>query len=479
MKSVVLRTLYRQLVNTACIVLLAVTTNAYAAKTDTVTFCSHPNWMPYEAVRDGQHIGLVADYLDIIGRLANVKFKIVPTSSWQQSLEYVQTGKCLALSMIQATPNRKRYLTFTTPYFASPHVLLSKRNSANLQGYAGITHEIVGVVKDYRQAEYIARYYPNIKVEYVNSEGEGLQLLAKGKIDVLVASVLSVNALINKMQLSDIVITGFAEPNEMFSIGVNKAHAEVVDRLNVSIGRIPESEKFEIFQRWNQFKSNSYTDYRLLVLMLAGLIMILTMLMWRKRVSRQYHTEIKHRQEELETLQSALLEKNRTLEFLSSHDSLTGLYNRNYMLHKIEDEVSRFQRFHTPATMMLIDLACHCGPVMAERKELEYVDEDILKKVADTCLGCIREVDVAARWATDQFLILCPQTPISAARVLADRLKFSVENNQDAQVSKLQICIGIASLQEHETYTEWYDRVSQALGNAKRSSCSAVMVAEH
>ena len=65
-----------------------------------VTYCVNPSWVPYEMVRNGAHVGISADYLTVIGELAGVQFKLVETDSWQQSLEFVQTGKCMVLPMV-------------------------------------------------------------------------------------------------------------------------------------------------------------------------------------------------------------------------------------------------------------------------------------------------------------------------------------------------------------------------------------------
>ena len=57
-------------------------TLAAQTEIDTVTYCIDPDWMPYEALRNGQHIGISADYLSLISKLSGYKFKLVPTENW-------------------------------------------------------------------------------------------------------------------------------------------------------------------------------------------------------------------------------------------------------------------------------------------------------------------------------------------------------------------------------------------------------------
>ena len=73
-------------------------TNSHANRT--VTYCIDPSWEPYEAIRNGQHVGISAQYLKLISEKIGVTFQLVPTESWQQSLEFVQLEKCQAIPMI-------------------------------------------------------------------------------------------------------------------------------------------------------------------------------------------------------------------------------------------------------------------------------------------------------------------------------------------------------------------------------------------
>nr|MCP4258193.1 diguanylate cyclase [Planctomycetota bacterium] len=104
--------------------------------------------------------------------------------------------------------------------------------------------------------------------------------------------------------------------------------------------------------------------------------------------------------------------------------------------------------------------------------------EDGIKELAKICLSCVREVDIAGRWSSEQIIILCPQTPISASKILADRLKEAVETHQREDIRDLPFSIGLAALQEGETFADWYERASQALYLARRQHGGKVMIAE-
>lgn len=455
-------------------VLLCLTWSHHAFAKSTVTYCVEPDWMPYEAIRDNRHVGISADFIEIISAKANIQFELVPTESWEQSLEYVQLGRCEVIAMVAPSPNHLRFLDFSQPYFEAPNVLVAKSNSPYLQGYGGIGDRIVGVTKASRHAEYIARYYPDIKIRYIDTELEGMALVNQGKLDVMVGSLLSVNNAINSGQYSNAVIVGYAEPYDSMTLGVMKSQRSLISVFNEAIASIPESNKVEILKRWHNVKVQKSDEYTLTILIVCGCLLALTLNFWRRRVVKTFYAALDRKTQDVERLEAVLTDKNRTLEFLSSHDSLTGLYNRNYMLHKVEDEVSRFQRFNSPASLILIDID-NLKP-LADKYGVEAADEAV-KHIANVCLATVREVDVAARWSAHSLLILCPQTPVEAVKVLGDRLLIGLAQHSLSSVKQAVVSIGMASLADSENFSDWFERANRAAGMAKRDGHNCARIA--
>ena len=461
---------------TLCFVICAASFAGKAsASPKSVTYCIDPAWVPYEMLRNDKHVGISADYLKLVGELANLNFKLVKTDSFRQSLEYVQTGRCMLMSMLNSSAHRNVYLDFTVPYFQSPNVLIARDAKVIYQGLEGLNNQLVGVAKDSFLADYLTRYYSQLSLQLFDSEGEGLRALSSGDVDVFAGALLSINSELNKMNMQEMAIVGYAEPYNSLRMGVNKAYPELVARINDAIERIPEAARVDIYKRWSNVKRQYHQDFRLAVLGIACVAVILATLFWRRNIMRRFSRELRSKQEEMENLQSVLLEKNRMLEFLSSHDTATNLYNRNFMLHRAEDEVSRFNRFHTAATLILFDFSTqNVRPHPGDK----LFSEESMRELARVCLRSVREVDIAGRWSAEQIIILCPQTPIAASKILAERLKDAIETHPRDDIRLLPFSIGLAALQEGETFADWYERASQALYLARRHHSGKVMIAE-
>ena len=208
---------------------------AASEQSNNVTYCIDPNWAPYEAIRNGIHVGISAQYMQLIAEISELTFTLVPTESWQQSLEYVQQGKCQVIPMLNTSDYRKQFLDFSVPYFEAPNVLVAKSGMPMIQGYAGVGNRVVGIVQGYRQVEYISRHYPGLRLKLIPSEEEGLKQLANDEFDVMVGSLMSVNMHINNLKLKDLNIVGYAEPFDSLAFGVNKTYGHLVDKLNLAI----------------------------------------------------------------------------------------------------------------------------------------------------------------------------------------------------------------------------------------------------
>lgn len=119
-----------------------------------------------------------------------------------------------------------------------------------------------------------------------------------------------------------------------------------------------------------------------------------------------------------------LQRKARELDMLSKTDPLTGLYNRRYIIEKMEEERTRFRRYGKKFSLIIVDIdffkrvndawGHDCG---------DYV----LLETARQMKQILREQDCLARWGGEEFLIMLPETDAAGAEVLADRLRASIE----------------------------------------------------
>ena len=209
--------------------------------TQTVRYCVDPDWLPYEGNREGKHLGISSDYIDYIESHSSLKFQLVPTSSWTETLSFLQSGQCDLTPMLNKTLIRETYLHFSDVYFRSPNVLVSLKDQPFLQGFENIGARILAVPKGYRLAEYIQHYYPQIETLTVASEPAGLQSVLDKRADLFVGSMFSVNSYIQQTGFNHLKIAGWGGPEDEMRMGGaygQESLLPMVKTLEILLGKL-------------------------------------------------------------------------------------------------------------------------------------------------------------------------------------------------------------------------------------------------
>jgi len=115
-----------------------------------------------------------------------------------------------------------------------------------------------------------------------------------------------------------------------------------------------------------------------------------------------------------------LLMQNRTLSEISARDSLTGLYNRWYVMEKIDSEMNRALRHGSPMSVLMLDLD-HFKTVNDSFGH--SVGDNVLKVVGQVLRESCRVYDVPGRYGGEEFCIVLPDTRVGNTKMVAERIR--------------------------------------------------------
>lgn len=157
-------------------------------------------------------------------------------------------------------------------------------------------------------------------------------------------------------------------------------------------------------------------------------------------------------------------------------DGLTGLYNHQYLVERIESEIKRVRRFGWPLSCLMIDID-HFSRINSEYGH--QAGDAVLRQIAEVLDGTIREIDVIGRYGGEVFMIILPNTPIEETAGLANRILTLVENypfSVNGHSLRLTVSIGGSSyfyekFMSGEDVIRWADR---ALLRSKRSGRNTI-----
>jgi diguanylate cyclase (GGDEF)-like protein len=113
----------------------------------------------------------------------------------------------------------------------------------------------------------------------------------------------------------------------------------------------------------------------------------------------------------------------RTKE-LSTHDDLTGLFNRRHFFDHLEKEVQRARRYQRVFSLLMLDLDDF---KRYNDSHGHLKGDEALKEVARLLQSSIRRVDMVARFGGDEFVVLLPEIAKQKAAMVAEKIRTAVE----------------------------------------------------
>lgn len=167
------------------------------------------------------------------------------------------------------------------------------------------------------------------------------------------------------------------------------------------------------------------------------------------------------------------------LSRLSIYDRLTGLYNYSYFTDRLHQEILRADRFETNLSLIMIDIDHfkNFNDTFGHTK-----GNLLLKKLAGIIRHQVRDIDIPARYGGEEFVIILPETKISSGRIVAERIRKTIEktdfegDREEPKVKKT-ISAGIACFPFHASNeTELIVNADRALYEAKETGRNRVCI---
>jgi diguanylate cyclase (GGDEF)-like protein len=128
------------------------------------------------------------------------------------------------------------------------------------------------------------------------------------------------------------------------------------------------------------------------------------------------------------------------VQSLALTDPLTGLHNRRSIFELGRVEFLRAERMDRPFSCMMLDLD-HFKQINDNYGH--HAGDQILQEFANRCLNSVREVDLVGRYGGEELIIIMPETDLTEALPIAERLRASVCENP-VQLAGQELCITVS-----------------------------------
>lgn len=121
---------------------------------------------------------------------------------------------------------------------------------------------------------------------------------------------------------------------------------------------------------------------------------------------------------------SSLLALRHKVEHEARTDELTGLFNRRHMYEYLQQAMHRMHRVKLAMSVLLIDIDNF--KQINDNYGHQFGDH-VLIDIAQTLRYSLRDYDSISRWGGEEFLIVLSDTDRSAAKVVAEKLRTTIE----------------------------------------------------
>jgi diguanylate cyclase (GGDEF)-like protein len=126
---------------------------------------------------------------------------------------------------------------------------------------------------------------------------------------------------------------------------------------------------------------------------------------------------------ELELVKKSLEESILALKIQATTDELTQINNRRAFMTSAEAEFTRAKRYFSKLTFIMIDIDRF---KLVNDKYGHPVGDCVIQHVASLLRETIRECDSVGRLGGEEFTILLPNTDLTGANVIAERLRIRI-----------------------------------------------------
>ncbi len=423
----------------------------YLEKKGTIKLCVDPSWMPFESIHNGKHIGIIADFYNLLRKKSNIDIKLHPTQDWEHSLEAIKNRDCDILSGATPTPKRLNYMDFTSMYLKSPIVLATKVDKPFVDNIEKVKNKKLGIAQGYAIAGILRAKYNNINIVTVKNMQDGLKKVENGEIYGYIDSLTAMAYTIQNKFLGSIKVSSRLNENDTASIGTRNDEPILHSIFEKLVKSVSEAKMQGIVNKWISIKESVNINYTIAIELIGFVFLLFALISIYAYQLKKYNKKIKE---------------------LSRIDTLTKIYNRVKLDEILEEQEKYVARYKTSCGIILLDID--------DFKKVNdvhghLVGDEVLKQFSLILKDNIRETDFVGRWGGEEFLVICPNTELESLKNVAEHLMIKIENAIFSKGLHVTASFGLSCIIDAKSSEKTVGEADKALYLAKDSGKNKVV----
>ena len=222
------------------------------------------DWPPVEFQRDGEYLGLSADYVKLFNRQLGLNMQPVENLTWNQVMKRIKARDVDVIPAIVPLDAWRDHLLFTTPYLSFPFVIFTRTDAGIIRGLRDLAGSRVVVEESTAAKALLQRDYPDIHLLVVQTTAEAVEALSAGRAEAHIGNLITGRYIAQQRGFNNIRVAAPTPYRYDLAFGVRKDWPELRDILQRAIDGLTEQQKLNFSSRWLNIHQDDMTRHHAL-----------------------------------------------------------------------------------------------------------------------------------------------------------------------------------------------------------------------
>nr|WP_218176054.1 MULTISPECIES: transporter substrate-binding domain-containing protein [unclassified Pseudomonas] len=200
---------------------------------------------------EGEFRGISADVLAKVALRTGLKFDVKRVNSVTAMVESIRRDDADLLVTLASSNERESQLRFTRPYLSTPYVLVSRVDADSPGTLDDMAGRRLAVIEGNPVRDLLIEKYPQITLVPALNAQEAMALVASGKADAAVNSLIIARYMISRQYRGVLNITStVGTQSAHMAFATSRGDLELYSILEKALLSIPPEEMDEVSSRW-------------------------------------------------------------------------------------------------------------------------------------------------------------------------------------------------------------------------------------
>ncbi|MNJ16941.1 Sensory/regulatory protein RpfC [compost metagenome] len=218
-----------------------------------VRYAIDPYW-PIEYQEFGRHRGLTREYIDQIERISGLRFRLVETANWDDTVAKIERGEVDLSSAVSAhllADSIRKKILLSDVYFVGSTVVVTRSFEPIMFTPDKLNGKTVAVKGGASYERYLHEKFPEIKLLLIANTEQALAAVDEGRADAAVGLDIALQPVIRRKYFNTLHLAGvLSEMPAVVAMGAAADNTQLIAIINKSLGQLNSRHTDVMMERW-------------------------------------------------------------------------------------------------------------------------------------------------------------------------------------------------------------------------------------